>query len=114
MGNVQYQVQRERLGDGQMAMRMNENLFLVEDRGYLKDMTETQDSGGFQDLMVVTVAETHSSVDMEPEKSHILYQEVTPVERCQCTHKTLDPKFILPTSNAGMGNRAKAGEMAKQ
>ena len=56
----------------------------------------------------VALALTHYSEDMEPEEATSCSQAGTPVERQRYlpTHQTFNPKFILPTRNAGMGDGA--------
>jgi hypothetical protein len=72
---------------------------------HLQDQIETWDKGGSQNSIRVTLAVTHYIGDMEPEKATSCSQKGTPVElqRYQPTHKTLNTKFILSTSNAGSG-----------
>jgi hypothetical protein len=59
---------------------------------------------------------THSIRDMEPGKAVFCGQTETPVEqqRHQPTHKTFDPKFILSTRSAGIGDEADTERMSKQ
>ena len=63
----------------------------------------------------VTLAVTHIW-DMEPEEVTSSSQAGTPVEqwRHQPTHKTFNPKFILSTRNAGMGDGAEIEGKANQ
>ena len=63
----------------------------------------------------VTLAVTHYIGDVEPEETTSC-QAGAPVEqwRHQPTHKTFNPKFILSTRNAGMGDGAETEGMANQ
>ena len=47
--------------------------------GHLQDMPETSDGIGFQESMGVTLAETYSNGDMEPEVDISYSQECLPV-----------------------------------
>jgi hypothetical protein len=62
--------------------------------------------------MGVTLAMTHSSGDAETEEATSCSKAGTPVELSghKPTHKTIDPKFILSTRNAGTGNEQRQKE----
>ena len=48
--------------------------------GHFRDMLETWDGGGFQEPIGVTLAETHSSGDLEREEAVSCRQAGTPME----------------------------------
>jgi hypothetical protein len=66
--------------------------------------------------MEVKLVVTHSIRDVEPGEAASWGQARTPVEGLghQPTQKTFDPKFILSTRNAGIGDGEETEEMAKQ
>ena len=79
-------------------------------------MTETHSNGNPQESMGVTLSVTQNTEEMESKKATSYSQAGTPMElqRHQPTHKTFDPKFILSTRNAGMGNGTESEGMANQ
>ena len=64
--------------------------------------------GKYLKINKVTLAVTHYTEDMEPEETTSCVQAGTPVkkQRPQPTYKTFSTKFILSTSNVGMGKGA--------
>ena len=66
--------------------------------------------------MGVTLAETHSSEDMEPDEATPYTQAESPVEQKghQSTHKTFNPKFVLRIRNAGTEDRTETEGMTKR
>jgi hypothetical protein len=66
--------------------------------------------------MGVTLAETHSSEDMEPDEATTYSQAGSPVEQKghQSTHKTFNPKFVLRIRNAGTEDRTETEGMTKR
>ena len=83
---------------------------------HLEDVLETWDKGGSQKSIGVTLAENHSTVDMETREATSYIHAGTPVEHWlhQPTHEIFTPKFILTTRNAGVGDGAEIREVAKQ
>ena len=77
---------------------------------------ETWDKGGTQESNRVFLAVTHYSMDIEPEETSSCSQAGTPMEPYgyQSTHKTINPKLILSTRNAGTGDGAETEGMANQ
>jgi hypothetical protein len=66
-----------------MAMRMNGNLqpMGVRRQGHLQKGTETSERGGAEESMGVTLAVTHSIVDMEPEEATSRSQAGAPMKQ---------------------------------
>jgi hypothetical protein len=66
--------------------------------------------------MGMSLAVTHSIRSMKPEEADSCSQSGTPMEqwRNQPTRKTFEPKFVLSTSNAEMGDGAETEGTANQ
>ena len=66
--------------------------------------------------MGVTLAVTHSTGDMKPEKAIFSCQAGTTEDRQghQPTHKPFNPEFILSERNVGTGDGAETERMANQ
>lgn len=69
----------------------------------LEEVPETQDVGGSQESMMVTLEEMLNCWDMEPEGTTFSSQTGPPVEECvhHPTYKTFDTKSVLYKISAG-------------
>jgi hypothetical protein len=91
-----------------MAMRMNGNLQLTKRRDVGVTSRKRWHRKYAEDSMGLFLAVIHSIGDTEPGNAASCSQAGTPVEQQghQCIHKTFDPKLILSTRNAGIGDEA--------